>query len=291
MKKVLILSLVLLLSLYIVNAQENNESSNLSDVTNETVLIEPTNVSITNFTLLKIIPNEMNIGDTQLNLQIENTGNTDVSDVSALITGKGVSTYNIEPIDILHPGERGYILLWISTKQAGNISLNIKIKDKIFTKEITVINPNAQSGEGIDLEKLNLLNNELTNLTKLYDQYNADYKKKKDVGYDVSGISFTDVKNYIRNAQVYSTKKDVINLEANTVLIQSELEDIKSNLDSVVIPQKSIKDDIKNNLPLISGVLGTLVTFFAVWEILKKKKESLNKSIKKLDKQKKKFLK
>jgi hypothetical protein len=286
MKNIFILCLVFLLSLYIVNAQESNESFNIS-INNET----QTNISVTDFNLTKIIPNEMNIGDTQLNLQIENIGNNDISDISALITGKGVSTYNIEPIDILHPGEKGYILLWISTKQAGNISLNIKIKDKIFTQEITVINPNAGTGQEIDLVKLNTLNNELTNLTKLYDQYESDYKKKKDAGYDVSSISFNDVKNYIRNAQVYSTKKDVVNLEANIVLINSELEDIKTNLDSAIIPERGIKDEIKDNLPLISGVLGTIVTFFAVWEILKKKKESINHSIKVLDKKKKKLLK
>lgn len=173
MKKILILSLVFLLSLYIVSAQENNESSNVTvNEINETI-------PITDFNLVKMIPDEMNIGDTQLNLQIENIGNTDINDISALITGKGVSTYNIEPIEILHPGERGYILLWINTKQAGDISLNIKIKDKIFTKEIMVIDPNAKKEQEIDLEKLNALNNELSNLTKLYDQYESDYKKEK----------------------------------------------------------------------------------------------------------------
>ena len=266
MKKILILSLVFLLSLYIVSAQENNESSNITvNETNETI-------SITDFNLTKIIPNEMNIGDTQLNLQIENTGNTDINDISALITGKGVSTYNIEPIDILHPGEKGYILLWISTKQAGNINLNIKIKGKVFTQEINVINPNAQGEQGIDLEKLNTLNNELTNLTKLYDQYEQDYKKKKDAGYDVSGISFIDVKSYIRNAQVYSTKKDVVNLEANIVLIQAELEDIKTNLDSAIIPERSIGDEIKSNLPLISGILGIFGYIFCCLGDIKKEK-------------------
>ncbi len=283
MKKVLILFLILLSLVYVVSAQESNESSNITiDTSNETI-------PITNFTLIKIIPNEMNIGDTQLNLQIENTGNTDITDISALITGKGISTYNIEPIEVLHPGEKGYILLWINTKQADNISLNIKIKDKTFTKDIIVINPNA--GTAIDLEKLGLLNNELSNLTKIYDQYEIDYKKKKDTGYDVSEISFNDVKSYIRDAQIYSTKKDSTNLEANIVLIESELDYIKNNLDSAIIPERTIKDEIKDNLPLISGVLGTIVTFFAVWEILKKKKESINQSIKSLDKKKKRLLK
>lgn len=120
---------------------------------------------------------------------------------------------------------------------------------------------------------------------------NLIIKKKKDAGYDISGINFNDVKTYIRNAQAYSTKKDVINLEANIVLINAELEDIKTNLDSAIIPERSIGDEIKNNLPLISGILGTVVTFFAVWEILKKKKESINQSIKKLDKKKKRLLK
>jgi hypothetical protein len=281
MKKIFILSLVLLVFLYVVAAQEGDESSNImiNNEINETI-------SITDFNLIKVFPIEMSIGDTQLNLQIENIGNTDLNDVGALITGQGVSTYNIEPIELLKPGEKGYIWLLINTKQAGNIILNVKIKNKIFTQEIKVIDPNARTEKGIDLEKLNLLNDELSNLTKLYGTYDSEYKNKKNEGYDVGGISFNDVKNYIRNAQVYSTKKDVENLEANIVLIKSELNDIKNNLDNTVIPQVTITDQIKNNLPLISGILGTIVTFFAVWEILKKKKESLKKSVKTLDKKK-----
>ncbi|HLC66736.1 MAG TPA: hypothetical protein VJK52_03800, partial [Candidatus Nanoarchaeia archaeon] len=53
--------------------------------------------------LVDIFPKQITIGDSQLNLYVENTGNRPLKNLVAFVTGDGISTYDVIPIEELQP--------------------------------------------------------------------------------------------------------------------------------------------------------------------------------------------
>src|SRR3989344_8608202 len=56
-----------------------------------------------NLSLLEVFPKELSIGKAQLNLLVRNTGNNELKNLGAFISGTGILVSNIKPIDELKP--------------------------------------------------------------------------------------------------------------------------------------------------------------------------------------------
>ncbi|MEK6827361.1 MAG: hypothetical protein AABX99_02645 [Nanoarchaeota archaeon] len=180
-----------------------NETLNQTAIDNSTATIS--NIILTNF-----MPKEVQLGDAQFNIQIQNNKNETISNTFAFVTGNGFSTYNIVPINSLASGQKDYIFVYGNLKQAGNITLIIKINDETFYQNITVINQNIESDQQKldDLKKAQEKEQEIKNISdqlgvlkQNFTILQDEFSKKSSNNYDMSLVNLNLLDNYIHNIQ------------------------------------------------------------------------------------------
>jgi len=234
------------------------------------------------FEMAKVIPGDVKIGDSQINIQIKNTGNQNLTNLNAVITGDGVSVYTQESIARLSPTDSKYILAWINTKKSGKIPLSIRIQDKVFTASLNVVDSEETAQAKRDAEelaakrrKIREIQSDISNLSDIYEAFQKDYYIKESKGYDMTSININDAKSYLRNSQSALAKDDLTDASANVVLLRAELADLREKLVSAQPKPRTWKDILKENIPLLSGIFGILVGGIAVYEKLKRKAEKV----------------
>ena len=238
------------------------------------ILANAQEISNSSIQILTISPDTFKIGDVQLNIKVQNNDNITKSNLVALVSGKGYSTYDITGIDSLAPGEKDYIFVNGNFKESGNITLTIKIDNNIFYENISVlIQSQADIEEQARLEKekqdaLANLSSELSDLKQKYSQLETDYYNKKDNNYDVSKVSLEQLKNYIRAIESDILNEDIKNARANLNLANDEYLNQKNKLDSS--EKISLIARLKENAVIFSAIAGALLTFFALSELLKR---------------------
>ena len=248
------------------------------------------NLAITNF-----MPQEVKLGDVQFNIQIQNNENETVNNTFAFVTGNGFSTYNVAPIVSLAPGEKDYIFIYGNLKQAGNITLTIKINDETFYQNISVINQNTESDQQ-KLDELQAEQEKEQQIKNISDQLNIlkqnftalqnEFSEKQSDNYDISLISLNTLDNYIHNVQADILMGNVDDANVNLNLANQEYSTQKISLDNVKkVPLINI---LKNNVVLFSTFAGAILTLFALYELFKKKKEDISEISKKIVEKKKK---
>jgi hypothetical protein len=280
-----ILGFVLIFSLSGIYAQGNdtgNQTVTNSSMDNSSVAFQ--SLSLTNF-----MPQEVKLGDVQFNIQVQNNENTTVNNTFAFITGNGFSTYNIAPIDSLAPGEKDYIFVYGNLKQAGNITLTIKINDETFYQNVSVIDQSTESDQQ-KLDELQAEQEKEQQIKNISDQLNAlkqnftslqnEFGDKQSGNYDVSLINLNILDNYLHNIQADILTGNVNDANVNLNLANQEYLTQKNNLDNVKkVPLITI---LKNNVVLFSTFAGAILTVFALYELFKKKKEDISEISKKI---------
>jgi hypothetical protein len=277
----LILIFVIMFSLVGIIAEDNTNFSleypaNSTNIS--TISINPSNISTpnTSVSIISIIPRNFKIGDAQINIRVQNNDNTTKTNLIAIISGKGFSTYDVVPIDSLAPGERDYIILTCSLREAGNITLTIRIDDNIFKEEISVIDPvivEQQIQEEQNKQILVNLSLEFLNLKQNYSTFENEYYYKKDNNYDVSKVNLDQLKSYIRTIDSNLLNEDIKNTRANIKLANDEYIYQKDKLDSSTTI--SLLTRLKDNAVLFSAIAGAILTFFALSELLRRKGENI----------------
>ncbi|MCX8147440.1 MAG: hypothetical protein N3D84_03160 [Candidatus Woesearchaeota archaeon] len=262
---------------------------NISADSNGENAVEEEKKRIIDYTITNIMPAEFKTGDAQLNIQVKNNGNVEMTDVIALVTGEGFSTYNIIPIDSLKPGEKDYIIVIGNFKKGGNITLNIRIGDRVFKRSVMVIDTATLENQKKEEEMKKAedeKNRILFELSKEANELDSKYKEleenltiKKNSNYDVSGISLADLKSYIRKAQSSIIVGDIQQANASLTLAKEEFEYQKSRIDNCKPIKKNLQDYLRGNLLLASTIAGALITLITLFELLRKKKEQLQKAL------------
>ncbi len=266
-------------------AQEN-ETGN--QTTADNITIATPNLIMTNF-----MPKEVKLGDVQFNVQIQNNKNETINNIIAFITGKGFSTYDVIPITSLASGEKDYIFVLGNVKETGNINLTIKINDEIFYQNVNVINPSEsnqqklddiQKEQGIE-QQIKNISNELNEIKKNFTILQSEFRDKQSGNYDVSLVNLNLLDSYIHNVQTDILTRNVNDAKINLNLAYEEYSTQKTLLDNVKkLPFMSI---LKNNAVLFSTFAGAIITFFALFELLKKKKQEVTQISKKIIEKKK----
>jgi hypothetical protein len=237
-----------------------------------------TNQTIQNITTLpplvlkSINPSTFNTGDVQFNIQIYNQGNETLKNLIPLLSGNGFSTSNIIPIDELSPGSTGYFLVIGHFSNPGNIELSIKVNSQAFLYNLTVNSNVVQESQKLSQELIQNLTIQLSDLKKIYSLLEQELTDKSGE-YDVSKINLADAKKYIRDTEAAILVQDTTKAQANLALAMEEIKDQQAKM-SRVTPISTI-DKIKSNAGTFSAIAGALITFFAVYELLKKKSSAV----------------
>lgn len=274
MKKRFILLCFVLLFFNGIYAQ-GNETSNQTIFDNSSIISVPaTDLILTNF-----MPKEVQLGDAQFNLQVQNNKNETMSNLFAFVTGDGFSTYNVIPINSLAPGEKDYIFVYGNLKQSGNITLTVTINNEIFYQNVSVIDTSNQQKidemqQEQDLEKqVKNISDSLNLLKQNFSSLQNQFSEKESSNYDVSLVNLNLLDSYIHNVQTDILMRNVNDANVNLNLAYDEYTTQKNILDNAKkLPFMNV---LKNNAVLFSTFAGAILTFFALYELLKKKKSEV----------------
>jgi hypothetical protein len=277
-KSLFIFLFVLFLTGFVLAENEsiNNAGNQTGNFSGNETTIDLTNVSNATIEIRNFFPTSISIGDIQLNINVKNIGSSELTNLGAFISGDGFSSYDVVMVDSLLPGEKSYIIVNGNFKKSGNINLTIKINQEIFYKTVSVLDSsinislkNKEFGENISNEFGVLKNN--------YAILESAVSTKKIEGYDVSGISLVDLKGLIRDAQAFILEENFIKAQVKINLAIDEHDSLKLKLENV--KKISLSAKLKDNSVLFSTIAGAIITFFTLYELLKKKKENLKETI------------
>ena len=232
------------------------------------------------FEIKKFFPTETKVGDIQLSINVQNLKNETVSDLYAYVSGDGFSSYNVVPIDSLKPQEKSYILVSGNFKKAGNINLTIRMNQETFYQTVKVSDDSASVNIYNSQLALNL-SAELSNLKNSYTSLESDVQVKKTEGYDVSAVSLSDLKVMLRDAQASLLSEDLVQARVKIDLAEEEYQSQFAKMSK--LSKVSLSYKIKDNAVLFSTLAGAIITFFTLYELLKRKKENLKEKIKSIN--------
>jgi len=250
---------------------ETNVTANLSESVNVT------NVSSVILEIKNFLPSETKLGDVQLSINIQNVGDKELSNLYAFISGEGFSSYDVVPIDSLKPLEKSYILISGNFKKAGYINLTIKINQEVFYRTVKVLDDSI----GVSIYNAALASNlsaELFNLKNNYAALESDFQTKKSDGYDVSGVSLSDLKIMLRDAQTNLLSENLVQTKVKLDLAEEEYQIQLAKMGN--LSKVSLAAKLKENALLFSTLAGAIITFFTLYELLKRKKEAVSEKIK-----------
>ena len=260
------------------DANQTIPDSNFTNLTDDSL----NNLAIPSQEILfkNFFPKDFKMGDVQFNIQVQNKKNDSLSNLIAFVTGRGFSTYDVFPVD-LDPDERGYILISGNFRESGAITLKIIIENNVFYQNVTVIDEKNATEQ--DLERLrneeeqrNLLMNLSNQIEELKNNYNAlelELEQKAEDNFDASKVNLNDLKSYIRSAESLILEENANKANINIKLAFEEYEIQKNKLEN--LKSKSIIARIKENALIFSTIAGALITFFTLYELLKRKSEKV----------------
>jgi len=250
------------------------------NVTNNLTVNQTDNISIVDSPSLVIkhfLPAETKIGDVQLSINVQNLKNETINNVYAYVSGDGFSSYNVVPIDSLKPEEKSYILVSGNFKKAGNINLTIIINQETFY-QIVKISDDSVSTSAYNAALAANLSAELTDLKNKYSELESEVQSKKSDGYDVSGVNLADLKIMLRDAQTNLLSENLVQARVKIDLAQEEYGIQFAKMNN--LKKVSLASKLKDNAVLFSTLAGAIITFFTLYELLKRKNEHLKEKIK-----------
>ncbi|VVB80015.1 Uncharacterised protein [uncultured archaeon] len=222
-------------------------------------------------------PSNVKIGDAQLNINVQNLGDTELTSLGAFVSGEGFSTYDMIPIDSLKSQEKSYILVSGNFRKAGEINLTIRINQEVFYRTVNATDSSAVLVQ-MNKELEDRVNRQYADLKENYTTLESAVSSKKGEGYDVSGISLSDLKSLIRSAQENILSSNFNEAAVKLGLAQDEYETQSAKL--LTLNKISLGQKLKDNAVLFSTLAGAIITFFTLYELLKKKKENIKQTIK-----------
>jgi len=252
----------------IVNESIQNETNLTTNVSN----ISTVSVAIRHF-----LPAEAKKGDVQLSINVQNLKSEVISNVYAYVSGDGFSSYSVVPIDSLKPEEKSYILVSGNFKKAGNINLTIKINEETFYQVVNVLDDSA-GAVAYNTELALNLSKEIAILKNNYSALELEIQTKKKEGFDVSGVVLSDLKVILRDAQANLLSENLIQARVKLDLAQEEY--LAQSVKMKSLSKVSLAAKLKDNAVLFSTLAGAIITFFTLYELLKRKKEHLKETIK-----------
>lgn len=274
-----IMGLILIVSLISFVYAQN--STNSSEFVGAGVVVG-VNVSLDNssinheVSIINFFPKEVKVGDVQFNIQVLNNGNNSLSNVIALVSGNGFSTYDVFPIDSLSSGEKDYIFVSGNFNHAGNITLNIKIGNDVFYQNVNVVSQDLSEQEKADAQRKDILLNISLSLQDLEQEYNAledEVSAKSNANYDVSKVNLDDLRKFLRDAQANILSENIGEAKNNLNLAEQEYLDQKNILDNAqIIP---LIQRTKDYAVIFSAIAGAFLMFFTLAEMLRRKGEGI----------------
>ncbi len=226
--------------------------------------------------IARVVTKTLNQGQNNIVVQLDNTGNIDLPDITVQISGDGVKTTDKQPVSVAK-GKSEFATVIVSVTSQGTVDLVIKAyeKDAMLAQGIDTITVNAipedQKPEEtkptiIDADYAQQKTNELW---KQLEEYEKTYLTKKSEGYNMPDLTSTisEAKSEIKKLQLESTDITEASFNRRTEVINNILEEISIKL-GLAAPKK-LGEKLKDNIGIIATSLGVLVSSLTAYGLLK----------------------
>ncbi len=215
----------------------------------------------------RLITRDLNSGQNNVVLQLDNVGGKDLKDVSIQISGDGVKTVGKSSVNI-PTGQSDFATATVQVTNYGEIDIIIKaysgeqlLGQTIETITVPLLLENTETKEDaavyVDGEYAKA---GIDQLWKKLDEYENEYYLKKTQEYELPDMEgdINEVKDQIGELELNSNKltKEVFDKDVN--LLTRNLEDIKTQINFA--QPKKFADKLKENLILIATGLGVVVS-------------------------------
>lgn len=261
-----------ILGVNLIIAQESIDNNITNPITNES-----NNKTIMPFeqgvNIITIVPKTFDLGEAYYNIRVENKNNYSINNLTAIVTGKGFSTYDIMPIDTILPNDKDYIIVHGNFREKGNISMRIRILDYEFYYNVLVSSSEEIIKEQEKKDMLANLSYDLIRIKTRYSELENLYYQKKDDNYDVSKMNLDSLRNYIRQAESNIILEKTGEARASIRIAEEEYSYQKNKLDAV--KEISSIARLKDYAIIFSTIAGAILTFFAISELLKRNSEKI----------------
>ena len=247
----------------------------------------------------KIFPDSIDIGITQINALIKNTGNVELRNISIALSGEGISTLEKIPIESLASGNKDYTFIKIKAAKSGAIDLVVKLYVGSILKT-TLVKPLIvleEKAEAVNTTKVNAteLTNNLNRLKERYIKLEQEYQNKKLEGYPVDILydKLKETNDYIKGAQLYLVEEDYKKVQLDLTMIKEGIDSIENELKNIKKTEITFTDKVKGNMIYIGSIAAAVVSIFTAYGLLrssvnKHKIMELHKKIKFKEKEEKK---
>src|SRR3989338_1159529 len=160
----------------------------------------------------------------------------------------------------------------------GEVQFNIQVKNN-REDELTNVFDEDDEREKL-IQKINELSMELDTLKKNYTDLEIIYTDKKENNYDVSRVDLSELKKFLRETESGIISEDVDKAEVNLRLSYEEYYYQKNKLDTAKIIPVIMR--LRESALIFSTIIGAVLAFFALSELLKRKGESVYGTVKKI---------
>ena len=224
----------------------------------------------------KILPESADIGVAQVNILIRNTGNVDLKNISAEISGDGILTLEKIAIEALVSGDKDYTFTKIRASKAGVIDLVVKLyvnnelKDTIV-RQLNVLEEKVNVTIAAPEFNITELTNELDKLKEQYAKLEQDYQNKKLEGYPVDIVydKLKETSNYINDAQSYLVEEDYKKVKVDLRIINDNLDILVDELKNAKKQEKTLTDKIKANMIYIGSIAAAIVSILTAFSLVR----------------------
>lgn len=244
-------------------------------VCNDQVCHNPDFSCLEKASLEKYSPTTLGIGKQQLNILLKNTGNVALTNISVYVSGAGISTVSVTPIDALPVGEKDYVFATVDVTQAGTIDLvlkiffNGKIQEKLV-EQLTVLEEQklVPIVEEVNVTALTL---QLDQLKETYRDLEQEYQNKKIDGYNVELVydRLKETHDSITQAQEALIDGNYAKVKGHVALATDGLSTLSQQLQDAKKPEKKFMDKLKANLIYIGTISAAIVSMFTAYGLIK----------------------
>ena len=223
--------------------------------------------------IAKMLTKTLNVGQNNIVVQLDNTGNVDLEEVTVQVNGDGVKTTDKMPVSI-QKGKSEFATTVASITTKGTVDIIIKAysKDRMLAQSIetiTVNGPEEQKAEAPKKVDAEYAQQKTDELWKQLEEYEKAYLTKKAEGYNVPDVTGT----------ISEAKSEIKRLQLDSEDMTEEAFNRKLNLAAKILGEISIKlglaapkgigDRLKDNLTVIATTIGLIVSSLTAYGLAK----------------------
>ncbi len=213
--------------------------------------------------LSSYFPDEVTKGENKITLIVKNGGTRLLTEVAARVVGKGIQHLSSTTIPSLKAGEEDSITLTVNVLKTGAKDVTIKVLDKTFPINLTLVKEIEYNKEELE-RQFNLLKEKLQEQEQIF----ADKKSQNYLVGEIFESSIKPAKKQAQDVQEQLLTGKLAEAKVGLDLLNSMITDLTINLEQAQKLKVTKLQWLKDNAGMIAAIIlafGTIGGFLAAW--------------------------